>query len=259
MERATTRLDRNIQELARLWTDALPALPSWRQAVARARDLTNELRTLLEFFDSKRVTTIAASLPGERTSLALPDERNEWIGAVAAELAKRAVQGARAELEEVLEAIRECGNRAAHPCLAAMAEAVKTRDFNGYCTARDERERIREQKERLARYDALLEKLDRSCPGLTKLLRSTAGDSDWTERIRAMNQAAAAAAPRALHSSNHRLGGPRHARPDAPSCDSSEPSNQTPRPAPPPSDPLGPTRPSAAGTPARTVRGSLPW
>ena len=182
-------LDRNIQELARLWPDAVPALPSWRQAVARARDLTTELRALLEFFDSKRVTTIAASLPGERTSLALPDERNQWVGAVAAELANRAAQGARADLEEVLEAIRECGNGAAHPCLAAMSEAVKTRDFNGYCTARDERERIREQKERLARYDALLEKLDRSCPGLAKLLRSTAGDSDWTERIRAMNQA----------------------------------------------------------------------
>ena len=182
-------LDRKIQELARLWPDALPASPSWGQAVALARDLTNELRALLEFFDSKCVTTIAASLPGERTSLALPDERGQWIGAVAAELAKRAVQGARADLEEVLEAIRECANGAAHPCLASMAEAVKTRDFNGYRTARDERERIREQKERLARYDALREKLDRSCPGLAKLLRSTAGDSDWTERIRALNQA----------------------------------------------------------------------
>ena len=182
-------LDRNIQELARLWPDALPALPSWSQAVALARDLTNELRALLEFFDSKRVTTIAASLPGERTSLALPDERGQWIGAVAAELAKRAVRDARADLEEVQETIRECANGAAHPCLAAMAEAVKTRDFNGYRTARDERERIRKQKERLTRYDALLEKLDRSCPGLAKLLQSTAGDSDWTGRIHAMNQA----------------------------------------------------------------------
>ena len=34
-------LDRNIHELARLWPDALPALPSWKQAVALARDRTS--------------------------------------------------------------------------------------------------------------------------------------------------------------------------------------------------------------------------
>ena len=182
-------LDRNIQEIARLWPDALPALPDWKQAVARARDLTNELRALLEFFDSKQAASIAASLPGERTSLSLPDERNQWIGAMTAELAKRAAQGARAELEEVLEAIRECRNGATHPCLAALADAVKARDIDGYRSAWDERERVRKQKERLTRYDALLDKLDRSCPGLAELLRSTAGDSEWTGRVRAMKQA----------------------------------------------------------------------
>ena len=182
-------LDRNIHELARLWPDVLPALPSWRQAVARARDLTNELRALLEFFDSKQAASIAAALPGERSSLSLPDERDQWIGAITAELAMRVAQGARAELEEVLEAIRECRNGASHPCLAALAEAVKARDLDGYRRARDVREHIREQKERLARYDALLDKLDRSCPGLAELLRSTAGDAEWTGRVRAIKQA----------------------------------------------------------------------
>ena len=142
----------------------MPALPSWKQAVALARDLTNELRGLLRFFDSDLATSIAASLPGERTSLSSPDERKAWLVAVAAELARRAARSARTSLEKVLDAIRKCGDGAAHPCLAALAEAVNARDIDAYRRAWDARERIRAEKERLARYDTLVEKLDRTRP-----------------------------------------------------------------------------------------------
>ena len=183
-------LDRNIHELARLWPDALPALPSWKQAVALARDLTNELRGLLRFFDSDLATSIAASLPGERTSLSSPDERKAWLVAVAAELARRAARSARTSLEKVLDAIRKCGvGGAAHPCLAALAEAVNTRDIDAYRRAWDARERIRAEKERLARYDTLVEKLDRTRPGLGGLLGKTAGDPEWSNRVSAIKEA----------------------------------------------------------------------
>ena len=75
-------LVRNIHGFERLWPDALPELTSWKQAVALDQDMTKELRVLLQFFDSKHAASIAAWQPGEKTSLSLPDERNEWIGAV---------------------------------------------------------------------------------------------------------------------------------------------------------------------------------
>ena len=186
---ASLDLDRNVDELARWWPTGLPDLPSRKQVVALAQDLTNELRTLLRFFDSQHAASITDSLASERTSLSSPDERKAWLGAVAAEMARRAARRAQADLEEVLETIRACRNGTAHPCLEALAEAVNARDFNAYRRAWDERERIRAEKERLARYDTLVEKLQHSCPGLGELLRTTAGDPEWTDRVRASKQA----------------------------------------------------------------------
>ena len=186
---ASLELDRNIHELARLWPNAMLNLPSRKQVVAFAQELTNELRVLFQFFDSKHAASVTGLLAGEPTSLASPAERKAWLGAIVAELARRAARSAQENLEKVLESIRTCRSEAAHPCLAALDEAANARDFNAYRRAWDKRERVREQKELLSRYESIVEKLHHSCPGVVELLRTTAGDSEWSDRVHTIKQA----------------------------------------------------------------------
>lgn len=183
-------LERNIHALRELWMPALPELPSPRQAARQATDLTNELGRLLQFFQSQHAGSLAGLPSEERASLASASERKEWLKAVIAESASRDARRARERLDETLERIRRSqSNSVAHPCLAALADAARLQDVGAWNTAWEERERIRAQKGRLGRYNDLLKKLDRSCPGLAALLRSTAGNPDWQDRVRTIERA----------------------------------------------------------------------
>lgn len=81
--------------------------------------------------------------------------------------------------------LRESRNGAeTHPCHEEMEWAVEPRDINAYCKLWDERERIQRRKDDLARYESLLETLDRVRPGLRRWLEMTAGNRVWTDRVR---------------------------------------------------------------------------
>ena len=177
-------LERSIHELRELWMPALLELPSPRQAARRAEDLTNELGRLLQFFQAHHARSLADVASGERASLASASERKEWLKAIIAESATRDARSARESLDETLETILRSQNSSiAHPCMTALAEAVKVRDVGAWATAWEERDRVREQKRRLGRYNGLLERLDGPCPGLAALLRSTAGNPEWQYRV----------------------------------------------------------------------------
>lgn len=192
LKRVLNRLDleRNILELRELWISSLPELPTPRQAVRRIGALTNELRHLIQFFRSKQAGSLAGVASGERASLASASERKEWLRATDAATAAREARSTRVSLDETLDAVHRSNiNSTAHSCLTALAEAVKARDVSAWSNAWTERERIREQKRRLRRYNGLLEKLDESCHGLAELLQSTAGDREWHSRVRTIERA----------------------------------------------------------------------
>ncbi len=191
-------LQRKIGELRELWGPTLADAPSAEQALSRAQELTAELKALLKFFDTKHADAIATSLGPKRTTAASASERDEWLKAIDALLASREVRDAKRRLEDLLETIRglQTGPRS-HPCLRVMEQAVQARDVAAWRTAWHERERVREEKQRLARYDRLLERLEGPCPGLADLLRSTAGDPEWQQRICRIHQAWARSGARA--------------------------------------------------------------
>ena len=191
-------LQRKIRELGELWGPSLAEAPSSGQVLSRARELTAELKALLEFIDTKHADAIATSLGPKRTTVASASERDDWLKAIDALLASQEVRDAKRQLEDLLETIRgsQTGPRS-HPCLRALEQAAEARDVAAWRTAWQERERVREQKQRLARYDRLLGRLDGPCPGLADLLRSTAGDPEWQQRIRRIRQAWAWSSARA--------------------------------------------------------------
>jgi len=191
-------LRREIGELRELWGPSLAEAPSPGQAVSRAGELAAELNSLLAFFRSGHAEAIASALGPQRTTLASASERDDWLRAIDAMLASRECREVKRELEKLLEAVRDSQNGSrTHPCVCAMEKAVRARDVATWRTAYQEREQIRQGKERLAHYEGLLEKLGAPCRQLAELLRSTDGEPVWQDRVGKLREAWAWAAARA--------------------------------------------------------------
>ncbi len=100
---AFLKVKQNIQALERLWVPTLPELSDPRQAVTRAQDLTNELRSIVQFFDAKHAASISGVLQGDRTSLSASSERQAWLEALLSEFASRAARSAQENLARIMQ------------------------------------------------------------------------------------------------------------------------------------------------------------
>jgi very-short-patch-repair endonuclease len=179
-----------IRALRDLWGASLPEALSPGQAISRAEELTAELKALLSFFQSKEADLIVACLGPKYTTLAHTTERDDWLRAIDALLASQEARDARNQLDQLLAMLRSSQNSSkAHPCLRALEEAARARDMVAWHMAWQERERLREDKQRLDRYERLLKKLDALCPGIAEFMRTTGGDPKWHERVRKLQQA----------------------------------------------------------------------
>ncbi|MGC8731407.1 MAG: AAA domain-containing protein, partial [Halothiobacillaceae bacterium] len=191
-------LQSKLRALRELWGSSLDQALSPGQAVSRAEELTAELKALLSFFQSKEADLVAACLGPKRTTLAYTTERDDWLRAIDALLASRQARDAKTQLDQLLAMLRSSQNTSkAHPCLRALEEAARARDVVAWHMAWQERERLRQDKQRLACYEGLLEKLDALCPGVAELLRATGGEPKWGERVGKIQQAWDWAAARA--------------------------------------------------------------
>ena len=191
-------LQLKIRQLQDIWGDCLAEASIPMQAVSRTEELTAALNELLAFFKSERADTLATVLGAHRLALASASGRNDWLKVIDALLADREVRDAQHELGRLLETIRGSKHDLkAHPCLSHLEEAVQARDVAAWRTAIQERERIRLEKQLLARYDALLKRLDGACPGLGELLHNTGGDASWQNRVCKLQEAWHWAAARA--------------------------------------------------------------
>lgn len=191
-------LRRKVGDLRELWGASLAETSNPRQAVSRTEELTADLKELLAFFTSEHAGSMAIVLGSNRAALASASDRNDWLKAVDALLASREARDAQRELDRILETIGGSMNGSqAHPCLRAMQNAARARDVAAWRSAWQERERVRQEKQRLARYEGLLEDLDGSCRGLAELLRRNSGEPVWRDRVRKLGDAWAWAAARA--------------------------------------------------------------
>lgn len=191
-------LRHKVHELRVLWGTSFVEELSPQQVVSSAQELTAELKTLLAFFKSEQAGTLAIVLGSNRADLAFPSDRDAWLKAIGALLASREARDAQQGLDRLLESVRSLhSDSQVYPCVRALEEAALARDTAAWRAAWQERESIRKEKQSLARYEALLEKLDMSCPGLASLLRSTAGEPARRDRVRKLREAWNWAAARA--------------------------------------------------------------
>jgi very-short-patch-repair endonuclease len=191
-------LRRSVRELRELWGAPLLELSSLSQMTSRAEELTGELKALLAFFESEQAGSLVETLGWRRTELAVAGERSEWLKAIDALLASRRARDVQQELDRLIDTVRRLrlGGKA-HPCLGSLEHAAGARDIVGWRKAWQERERVRQEKLRLERYNSLLEKLGTTCPAVADLLRSTTGDPGWSGRVRRLKEAWDWAAARA--------------------------------------------------------------
>jgi DNA-binding winged helix-turn-helix (wHTH) protein/very-short-patch-repair endonuclease len=184
------QLEEAIRSFERIWPSDLAEISDPRQAAMRAKDLTTELEYTLRVFESPEVASITYLPPSERVRLISREERAAWLRALKAESARRDLQTARASLQEVLGLIHRCESTGvAHPCLARLAQAVQACDVEAWRVAWEERERLQSEKQRFARYNELVEKLETSCQGLRTLLRATEGNPEWKSKLLKLERA----------------------------------------------------------------------
>ncbi len=191
-------MQRIVRELREVWGASLVDVMSPRQTVSRTEELTNELKRLLSFFKSEQARPLVIILGANRTALASARDRSDWLKAIDALLASREARDAQQKLDRLLEIVRGSQQPSkAHPCLRSLEDAARARDVAAWRVAWQDRERVRRDNRRLARYESLLDRLNGSCPGLAELLRSTGGEPIWPDRVGQLREAWVWAAARA--------------------------------------------------------------
>lgn len=216
-------LDQDISELQSLWPGFISPLQPPKHSIDDAKDLTGSLRELLRFLESRVVAGSIDMLSAtERPALSSPQRRAEWVSVIAAEQATREARRARSAVDSISGTIRrmlarwDLAGAEPHPCITVLIEAIAARDTHKWQAGWTERERIRREQSDLATYRSLLNRLRDLCPRLAKLLKNTEGDSEWSTKIRNIDQAWAwsrasswlrrNANSSAYESANHRIG-----------------------------------------------------
>jgi len=185
---AYLRLMRRVDDFRRLWPGPLSKSNQTPiQQAKMAKELSCELNQLLLGFEEIE-SQIASCIPvAVRADLAQLEGRNGWLSAIDAEIAVREKEKAHERLNVYLSQINLLNN--CHPLLNRLSEAIKKRDPVIWRQAWEERESVRANKERLAQYKKLLEKLIGECPLLVKKLRENQGNPEWKPRILELEKA----------------------------------------------------------------------
>jgi very-short-patch-repair endonuclease len=183
-------LRRVVRSLQTLWGASVITDLSPQQAVARAEDLTEVLKSVLSFFQCQHAEVLAKVLGPGRVELFSTGSPNTWLAAVDAVQSLRTAQQLQHEFDQLLHTVRaENLTPTAHPCLSQLASAAAARDVEQWRAAWLERERLRQEQVRLEHYESLIKRLGAACPSLPDLLRQTAGDCNWSRRVERLKEA----------------------------------------------------------------------
>ncbi|WP_018291694.1 AAA domain-containing protein [Verrucomicrobium sp. 3C] len=187
-----------LKEFYKVWPASIsPRLDDPRRAARMVSELDQELRHLLELFRSLDRVVLETVPADRRVALAERDERSRWRCLIDAELARRQVLRAREPVEAWRRAIKSLRHEDVHPCMTELAQASENRDLQKWNDAWHVRESLRLERDRLRRYQELLDTIRVVCPQLVSLLREAQGNPDWKGRLHHLKQAWAWAAARA--------------------------------------------------------------
>lgn len=179
-----------LKQFCAVWPRGLDEGPSdLTRASQEVGDLVEQLSELLQLFRScDRAVLNVLPIEG-RDTLSERQERVRWRSLIEAELARRRADASKEALEAWLGLIRGVGTENVHPCMADLAKAIEDRDPTRWRSAWEQREALRRDKDRLQRYEELLNRLGKACPELATFVRSKQSDSNWTDRFRQLQQA----------------------------------------------------------------------
>ncbi len=184
-------LEAVVENFAQTWPTPLSVEhQDPRKAADDDAELLSELSRLLSLFMQLSPASFGWLPVACRNTLAEQNERVAWLSAIQAETAIRGAHAARQPLDHWLGAIRRClDSGRGHDCMSQLADAAEKRLAARWQEAWETREHLRSERERLRCYEALLTRLDRACPGLKTILRSTEGDPEWGARLRQLDKA----------------------------------------------------------------------
>ncbi|MDW8244666.1 MAG: AAA domain-containing protein [Thermogemmata sp.] len=183
-------LQHKIRELRQIWSEMMEDVSDYRQVIMRSEEIISELQQWIMFFKSESSVPIINLLGSNRTDLASINGCIEWRKAIQVTLLLKKIYEIEKKYIELVKYIWGMAQgRNIHPCLYDLHQAALKCDVNAWSAAWRMRERLREEKRQLARYESLLSKLNESSPALVELLRKTAGDPIWQARVRKLQEA----------------------------------------------------------------------
>lgn len=179
-----------VRRFYEVWPAASDQSPSDpRRAADEVSDLSQQLLELLAFFRSADSRAMEIIPIETRESLSERSERTTWRRLIEAEIALRRAAQARAPLEECFRAMRGLAHEKAHPCMDELKQAIKDRNPARWRAAWEKRENLKAERERLQRYQKLLDSILEACPELADLFQSAQGHPEWKDRLRQLGQA----------------------------------------------------------------------
>ncbi len=188
-------LHHTVRKLREVWGSTLAEASNPGQAVSQAKELEVALKETLTFFESESVESLARVLGPDRIDLASSNGRDDWLRATRFLLASRESRSARQELDQLLETVTSAQRLPnAHPCLSALADAIRAQDVGTWRTALQNRGRVLQEQQSLSHFEELLKQLDGLCRGLAQLLGSSGSEQIWRDRVSKLRQAWAWAA-----------------------------------------------------------------
>jgi very-short-patch-repair endonuclease len=178
-------------QFTQLWPAPVPnKADDPRRLAAQATDLANALLQLFGSFVRLGSDCFPVIPVADRVNLASRAERVVWLNAVEANIRMRHARSAQQPFERWALAIRSClETERPHPSLLQLHQTLEKRDVAKWKVSWTQREHIRIEKERLARYESLIGTLDRACPGLAAVVLNAERGPDGKAQLLQLERA----------------------------------------------------------------------
>ncbi|MEJ5237561.1 MAG: AAA domain-containing protein [Limisphaera sp.] len=183
-------LKQHLETFSRLWPAPLSPQPEDpRRALDDVYTRVGQFWSLLNLFgECDRV--VWEVIPVEwRERLTAREERAALRRLLDAELARRRAEAAKTPLETWHRGLRACDSGNSHPCLTDLRKAIVERNAMLWRIGWEKRDRVVKQKERVQEYENLLRRVQNAAPDLARLIRSTQGQHEWSDRLRHLQEA----------------------------------------------------------------------
>lgn len=181
-----------LEQFRKLWPWALrvPDESTPSELCKRLAARLDAVKSLLDALSPLETVRWTKLSEWERSQFTDSKSRTSWLQAIGAERARRQVELIQARFESLRQKLEHyIRRRKVHPWVRHLAVAAAQQDWDAWRAAWENLTELKQERQKLERYQRLKRQLEMAHPGLTSWLQQTAGDPTATERVRELDRA----------------------------------------------------------------------